>query len=193
MAIRKLNAPDSTTKYGSNQHNLTSAFVREAFDKGAELVNWEEFKKQSGQINGTKVTGVGVALSSYVAGSRGFDGLMVVKPDGKLYVHQGIGNLGTHSISDTARPVVTTRVASGNSASAEQKNLGHWSREGVIDLESDAAPGEFQLVIKVSRPVTGGVDHYTTTQIIRRDPAVGLERILQSVRLFEGIFRETVD
>ena len=25
-------------------------------------------------------------------------------PDGKLYVHQGIGNLGTHSIADTARP-----------------------------------------------------------------------------------------
>ena len=103
IAIRKLNAPDTATKYGSNQHNLTSAFVREAFDKGAELVNWEEFKKASGQINGSKITGVGVALSAYVAGSRGFDGLMLVKPDGKLYVHQGIGNLGTGSVADTAR------------------------------------------------------------------------------------------
>src|SRR3972149_2256192 len=28
---------------------------------------------------------------------------MVVKPDGKLYVHQGIGNLGTGSFADTAR------------------------------------------------------------------------------------------
>jgi len=28
---------------------------------------------------------------------------MVIRPDGKLYVHQGIGNLGTHSIADTAR------------------------------------------------------------------------------------------
>jgi xanthine dehydrogenase molybdenum-binding subunit len=103
IAIRKLNAPDKNTKYGSNQHNVTSAFVREAFDKGAELVNWEEFKKASGQTNGNKITGVGVALSSYVAGSRGFDGLMVVKPDGKLYVYQGIGNLGTGSFADTAR------------------------------------------------------------------------------------------
>jgi xanthine dehydrogenase molybdenum-binding subunit len=103
IAIRKLNAPDDTTPYGSNQHLMTSAFVREAFDKGAEMVNWDEWKQQSKRENGSKVTGIGVALSAYVAGSRGFDGLMVVKPDGKLYVHQGIGNLGTHSFSDTAR------------------------------------------------------------------------------------------
>src|SRR4029078_6884874 len=38
-----------------------------------------------------------------VAGTVGFDGLLVIKPDGKVYVHQGIGNLGTHSVMDTAR------------------------------------------------------------------------------------------
>ncbi len=103
IAIRKINAPDKDTKYGSNQHAVTSAYVREAFDKGAELVKWDEWKQQSGKVDGTKVTGVGVALSGYVAGSRGFDGLMVVKPDGKLYVHHGIGNLGTHSVFGTAR------------------------------------------------------------------------------------------
>ena len=37
------------------------------------------------------------------AGSTGFDGLLVIKQDGKLYIHQGIGNLGTHSVMDTAR------------------------------------------------------------------------------------------
>src|SRR5208282_2612472 len=37
------------------------------------------------------------------AGSIGFDGLAIIKPDGKLYIHQGIGNLGTHSVMDTAR------------------------------------------------------------------------------------------
>jgi xanthine dehydrogenase molybdenum-binding subunit len=101
--IRMINAPNSETTYGSNQHGVTSAFVKEAFEKGKELVNWDQWKLDSGRTNGKKVTGVGVALSTYVAGSRGFDGLMVVKPDGKLYVHQGIGNLGTHSVSDTAR------------------------------------------------------------------------------------------
>ncbi len=103
LDIRKINAPDNDTIYGSNQHKVTSAYVRETFDKGAEMVGWNEFKKQSGQTNGSKVKGVGVSLSSYVAGSRGFDGLMVIKDDGKLYVHQGIGNLGTHSTFDTAR------------------------------------------------------------------------------------------
>lgn len=103
IEIRKTNAPDNDTVYGSNQHHVTSAYVRETFDKAAEMVNWEELSRQSGQTNGSKVTGVGVALSSYVAGSRGFDGLMLIRPDGKLYVHQGIGNLGTHSTFDTAR------------------------------------------------------------------------------------------
>jgi len=103
IEIRKINAPDNDTIYGSNQHGITSAYVRETFDKAAEMVNWEEFKADSGRENGTKITGVGIALSSYVAGSRGFDGLMVIRPDGKLYVHQGIGNLGTHSVFGTAR------------------------------------------------------------------------------------------
>ena len=103
IEIRKINAPDNDTVYGSNQHHVTSAYVRETFDKAAEMVNWEELKQESGKTNGSKVTGVGVALSSYVAGSRGFDGLMVIRPDGKLYVHQGVGNLGTHSTFDTAR------------------------------------------------------------------------------------------
>jgi CO/xanthine dehydrogenase Mo-binding subunit len=103
IEIRRINAPDNDTVYGSNQHNVTSAYVRETLDKAAEMVNWDEFKQQSGRTNGSKVTGVGVALSSYVAGSRGFDGLMMIKPDGNLYVHQGIGNLGTHSTFDTAR------------------------------------------------------------------------------------------
>ena len=103
IEIRKINAPDNDTIYGSNQHGVTSAYVRESLDKAAEMVNWEEFKQASGRVDGTKVTGVGIGLSSYVAGSRGFDGLMLIKPDGKLYVHQGIGNLGTHSTFDTAR------------------------------------------------------------------------------------------
>ena len=39
----------------------TSAFVKEALDKGAELFNWDERKARSGKRSGTKVRGVGVA------------------------------------------------------------------------------------------------------------------------------------
>jgi len=49
------------------------------------------------------ITGVGVSYSTFTAGSIGMDGLFVIKPDGKMYIHQGIGNLGTHSVIDTAR------------------------------------------------------------------------------------------
>ena len=103
LEIRKINAAGHDGWVGANQAPLTSAFVREALDLGGELFNWEQKRQLSGQRNGTKVTGVGIGLSPFVGGSSGFDGLLVIRPDGRLYVHQGIGNLGTHSIADTAR------------------------------------------------------------------------------------------
>ena len=42
-------------------------------------------------------------MSTFVAGSTGFDGLFVIKPDGKMYIQTGVGNLGTESFSDTNR------------------------------------------------------------------------------------------
>ena len=47
--------------------------------------------------------GVGVAVSTFVAGSTGFDGLFVIKPDGRMYMQSGVGNLGTESFSDVHR------------------------------------------------------------------------------------------
>ena len=114
LAIRKLNGPEGQAVFGlaptdappgRPRNTLTSCFVKEALDKGAALFNWEERKQRSGQRRGNKVTGVAVATGSYTAGSIGVDGLCVIKPDGKLYIHQGIGNLGTHSVSDTARVI----------------------------------------------------------------------------------------
>ena len=106
--IRYVNAPVGQAKFGppkddGEQENVSSAFVREAIDKGVELFDWENRKKRSGQRRGTKVTGVGVALSSYAAGSSGMDGIITIKPDGRLYLQSGIGNLGTGSFSDTMR------------------------------------------------------------------------------------------
>jgi xanthine dehydrogenase molybdenum-binding subunit len=103
VAIRRINAPGHDGWIGAGQSKLTSAYVREAIDKGVELFRWRERSQLSGQRRGTKAVGVGVGLSPFVGGSSGFDGLLVIKPDGKMYVHQGIGNLGTHSVADTAR------------------------------------------------------------------------------------------
>jgi xanthine dehydrogenase molybdenum-binding subunit len=108
VEIRKINAPTTGSPFGAPnargvQPTLTGAFAREALDKGAALFNWEERKKRNGQRRGSKVTGVGVALANFSAGTIGFDGLLTIRPDGKLYVQQGVGNLGTFSVHDTAR------------------------------------------------------------------------------------------
>ncbi|HET9948782.1 MAG TPA: xanthine dehydrogenase family protein molybdopterin-binding subunit [Longimicrobiales bacterium] len=104
LQIRLINAPTADVGFGPRNQGLTSVHAREALQMGAEMFNWEERRQRSGQRNGTKVTGIGLGLSTYTAGSRGYDGLMVIRPDGKLYVYQGIGNLGTHSVVDTAKP-----------------------------------------------------------------------------------------
>ena len=103
LAVRDINAPDSDGRMGANQRVMSSIFVKDALAMGASAFGWEEKKLLSGQRNGSKVTGVGIGVSPYAGGSSGFDGLMVLRPDGKLYIHQGIGNLGTHSMVDTAR------------------------------------------------------------------------------------------
>ncbi|MDE2980316.1 MAG: xanthine dehydrogenase family protein molybdopterin-binding subunit [Gemmatimonadota bacterium] len=103
LEIRRVNAPGHDGWLGPNQGAFTSAYVREALDLGGELFEWDARSQLSGRREGTKVTGVGLGLSPFTAGSSGRDGLLVIRPDGKLYVHQGIGNLGTHSIADTAR------------------------------------------------------------------------------------------
>src|SRR5204862_7574567 len=96
--IRKINAPAGKARFGpanaqGNRTYPTSCFVKEALDKGANLFKWDERKARSGQRVGSKVRGSGVAISSYNAGSVGFDGLFVIKPDGRMYIQTGIGNL----------------------------------------------------------------------------------------------------
>jgi xanthine dehydrogenase molybdenum-binding subunit len=109
VAIRRINAPAGKALFGppagpkAVRQYVTSAFVKEALDKGAQMFRWDERKAQSGKRNGSKVRGVGVAISTYSAGSVGFDGLMIIKPDGRLYVQSGIGNHGTGSVSDCHR------------------------------------------------------------------------------------------
>jgi CO/xanthine dehydrogenase Mo-binding subunit len=101
--IRRINSPNNDTRYGGNQSAVTSAYLGEALDQGAAMFNWEERKARSGQRIGSKVTGVGIGQAFHTAGGAGFDGLVVITPDGKLNIHTGVGNLGTYSHSGTAR------------------------------------------------------------------------------------------
>jgi len=109
VAIRRLNAPEGKAPFGplvaGKQQYATSAFIKEALDRGSEQFKWNERKVNTGKRNGSKVRGVGVSISSYSGGTVGFDGLFVIKPDGRVYIQSGVGNLGTESWTDVHRVV----------------------------------------------------------------------------------------
>ena len=54
-------------------------------------------------MNNGSSWGSGVAISAYSGGSIGFDGLFIIKPDGRITFQSGIGNHGTHSVIDVHR------------------------------------------------------------------------------------------
>ncbi len=107
VEIRKINAPSTGSQFGPpppaaavaaakakgaappSRTFFTSCHLREALDMGATLFNWEERKKRNGQRVGSKVIGVGVGLGTYTAGSINMDGLLLIRPDGKVYVQHG--------------------------------------------------------------------------------------------------------
>jgi xanthine dehydrogenase molybdenum-binding subunit len=109
VAIRRMNSPEGKAPFGplvaGKQQYATSAFIKEALDRGAEQFKWNERKVNTGKRNGSKVRGVGVSVSSYSGGTTGFDGLFVIKPDGRVYIQSGVGNLGTESWTDVHRVV----------------------------------------------------------------------------------------
>jgi len=103
VAIRRINAPTNDGKIGPKQGPITSSYLPEALDKGAARFNWAKKQALSGQRKGSKAIGIGVGTAYHSAGRTGFDGLVVIKPDGKLYIHSGAGNLGTFSYAATSR------------------------------------------------------------------------------------------
>jgi CO/xanthine dehydrogenase Mo-binding subunit len=108
-ALHRINAPSGKAPFGGpgkdgKRSYVTSAFVQQAIDRGVELFQWNERKARSGKRNGTKARGLGISVSPFIGGySIGYDSLMTIRPDGRLYVQSGVGNLGTHSVIDTAR------------------------------------------------------------------------------------------
>ena len=107
VEMRKINAPEGKALFGPPVRGKrpygTSCFIKEAFDRGAEMFRWDERKVATGKRSGTKIRGIGTSSSMFNAGSKGFDGLFVIKPDGKMYIQSGIGNLGTENFSDVHR------------------------------------------------------------------------------------------
>ena len=107
VAIRRINCPEGKAPFGpaaqGKRPYATSAFLKEALDRGAEQFKWSERVSRTPKRIGSKVRGVGVSLSCYVGGTIGFDGILIIKPDGRVSILSGIGNLGTESVIDVHR------------------------------------------------------------------------------------------
>jgi xanthine dehydrogenase molybdenum-binding subunit len=108
VQMRRMNSPEGKANFGpvtpnGRRNHVTSAFVKQALDRGAALFNWDERKARTGKRQGSKIRGVGVAVGPHGAGSIGFDSILTIRPDGRLYVQSAVGNLGTHSVIDLAR------------------------------------------------------------------------------------------
>jgi xanthine dehydrogenase molybdenum-binding subunit len=105
--IRRVNCPEGKAKFGAEVRGkrgyATSCFLKEALDRGAEQFRWKERAARNPKRIGTKVRGVGVSLSCYVGGTIGFDGLLVITPQGRVQFQSGIGNLGTEAVIDVHR------------------------------------------------------------------------------------------
>jgi CO/xanthine dehydrogenase Mo-binding subunit len=107
VAIRYINCPEGKAQYGppinGRLQHATSAFLKEALHRGAQQFKWQERVSRNPKRSGSKVRGIGVSLSGYVGGTIGFDGLLVITPEGRVRFQSGIGNLGTESVIDVHR------------------------------------------------------------------------------------------
>ena len=102
-AFRRVNALNSDGFQGGSQGPVTSAFVAEAIDQGSRAFNWADREALPRDLGGSKRRGVGMGIGYHGAGGRGYDGLIRMGTDGKLYIHSGVGNLGTYSYAATCR------------------------------------------------------------------------------------------
>ena len=103
LEIRRLNAAQNGDVSGPRSQPFTSAYMPEALELAAEQFGWEEKKSRARQTNGSKVRGFGIGQGYHNAGRSGMDGIVRILPNGRLQIHNGVGNLGTYSYASTSR------------------------------------------------------------------------------------------
>ena len=103
LEIRKINAPRNGDVAGPRQTPFTSAYVPESLDMATQQFDWEGRQARRRQRNGSKVIGLGLGQGYHNAGRSGMDGIVTMGTDGRLKIHNGVGNLGTYSYASTSR------------------------------------------------------------------------------------------
>ena len=200
LEIRRVNAPDSSARFGARQGGVTAAQLREALEMGAREFGWEQKRARSGQRNGSKVIGVGIGQAFHSAGAGGFDGLVVLKPDGKLHIHTGVGNLGTYSYVVTARVAANTLkckwenciVERGDSSKHLPWNLGQFGSNTSFTMSRTNYAAAMDAVAKLKEiaamELGGSADDYDIEdeRVFRKDvPDTGLSYAEAAQRAIE--------
>ena len=103
LEIRKSNTPQNGDVGGIQRQPFTSAYMPEALEQTAQLFDWDGRQSRRRQRNGSKVTGLGIGQGYHNAGRSGMDGIVMMGADGRLKIHNGVGNLGTYSYASTSR------------------------------------------------------------------------------------------
>lgn len=134
VAFRRINAPNSDSRVYEYQGPVTSAYLAEAIDMASDMFGWQEKSANPPQRNGSKVRGLGVGLGYHAAGGNGYDGLVRIDPTGKIYLHSGVGNLGTYSYADTTRAAAEVLQCNWDNCEivrgSTDKHLPHSSTQG---------------------------------------------------------------
>jgi CO/xanthine dehydrogenase Mo-binding subunit len=103
LEIRQINTPRTGDVAGPQQTPFTSAFMPETLRLATEQFGWEGRQSRRRQRNGSKVIGLGIGQGYHNAGRSGMDGIVSMGTDGRLKIHNGVGNLGTYSYASTSR------------------------------------------------------------------------------------------
>ena len=144
LEIRKLNAAQNGDVGGLQRTPLTSAYVPEALEECARIFDWQGRQSRRRQRNGHKVTGLGIGQGYHNAGRSGMDGIVMMGADGRLKIHNGVGNLGTYSYASTSR------------AAAEVLRM-PWERCDIITGRTD-------LHLPITSPQDGSNSIFTNTR-----------------------------
>ena len=103
LEIRQINAARSGDAGGPRRTPFTSAYVPQALEQAATAFDWEARQSRRRQRKGSKVVGLGIGQGYHSAGRSGMDGIVMMGTDGRLKIHNGVGNLGTYSYASTSR------------------------------------------------------------------------------------------
>ena len=142
--IRKINTPMTGDVGGPQRTPFTSAYMPQTLDLAAEQFGWEERQLRRRRTNGSKVIGLGIGQGYHNAGRSGMDGIVMMGPDGRLKVHNGVGNLGTYSYASTSR------------AAAEVLKM-PWERVDIVTGRTD-------LHLPITSPQDGSNSIFTNTR-----------------------------